>query len=333
MPVIGFAVRSMCARSRPGCRGRLLLLSVLLSLGWGVAPALAQTLTAPVAGVTIGPSGEEATVVADRIEQVGGSSDLLIAVGNVEITRGPNRLLADRVELNRDTGQAVAQGKAVFSDGPDRLVGDRIDYNLKTGTGVVYNGSAFSAPYYRISGERMDRVGDSVYEVKRGVFTTCEGDEPAWSFRFGSGTVDMEESVVGRDASFWIKSAPVLPWIPFFAAALRRERQSGFLFPEFGQGSRKGYFTRVPYFWAINDSQDLTVSLDAFSKKGMGLEGAYRYLLSRQTRGELLFFGINEAFRDRGGVPENRGWLTFHHDWQITPPCRSRSTPTSPATT
>jgi LPS-assembly protein len=309
----------MRGRNGPARLARALLLLVIVS-AWLAAPAGAQPAAAPGAGVTIGPAGEEATIVADQLQQVGGTSDLMIAVGNVEITRGQSRLLADRVELNRDTGQAVAQGKVVFYDGPDRLVGDRIDYNLKTGTGVVYNGSAFSAPYYHLSGERMDRVGDSVYEVRRGVFTTCEGDDPPWSFHFASGTADLDDIVYGRDASFWVKSVPVLPWVPFFAAALRRERQSGFLFPEFGQSSRKGFFTRVPYFWAIDDSQDLTVTLDAFSERGMGLEGDYRYVISREQRGELAAFGVNEVLRSRdAGLPENRGWASFRHDWQITP--------------
>jgi LPS-assembly protein len=297
---------------------RTLLLAVLLSsgitLGPGAAPAEAQP-----GGVTIRAGGEEATVVADQIQQVGGATDLLIAVGNVEIIRGATRLLADRVELNRDTGQAVAQGKVVFYDGPDRLVGERIDYNLKTGTGVVYKGSAVSAPFYHLSAERMDRVGDSIYEVRRGVFTTCEGDDPPWSFRFGSGTADLDDIVYGRDASFWVKGIPVLPWVPFFAAALRRERQSGFLFPEFGQSSRKGVFSKVPYFWAIDDSQDLTVSLDAYSRRGFGLEGDYRYVLSRDNRGEAAVFGVNEVFRDDPRLQENRGWAALRHDWQITP--------------
>ena len=217
-------------------------------LGGGLVAAQPAAPAPQIGAVTIPAGEEQATVLADQILQVGGPTDLMIAVGNVEITRGQSRLLADRVEINRDTGQAVAQGKVVFYDGPDRLVGERIDYNLKTGTGVVYNGSAMSAPYYRLSAERMDRVGDSVYEVRRGVFTTCEGDDPAWSFHFASGNADLEDIVYGRDASFWIKSVPVWPWFPVFAAALRRERQSGFLFPEFGQSSRKGFFSRVPYF-------------------------------------------------------------------------------------
>ena len=319
MPPVSAPARSMCGPRRLA-RLALLLLSALVPIGIGATPGWGQPAS-PAGGVTVRAGGEEASVVADQIQQVGGSSDLLIAVGNVEITRGQSRLLADRVELNRDTGQAVAQGKVVFYDGPDRLVGERIDYNLKTGTGVVYNGSAMSAPYYRLSAERMDRVGDSVYEVRRGVFTTCEGDDPAWSFHFASGNADLEDIVYGRDASFWIKSVPVWPWFPVFAAALRRERQSGFLFPEFGQSSRKGFFTRVPYFWAIDDSQDLTVTLDAFSQRGLGVEGQYRYVLSREQRGDLNVFGVNEVLRTdaHAHVPENRGWASFHHDWQITP--------------
>jgi LPS-assembly protein len=297
--------------------GIVLLATLLAAAAWiGLAagPARAQP-----GGVKVRAGGEEATVIADQLQQVGGATDLLIAIGNVEIIRGQTRLLADRVELNRDTGQAVAQGKVVFYDGPDRLVGERIDYNLKTGTGVVYNGSAVSAPYYHLSAERMDRVGDSIYEMRRGVFTTCEGDDPPWSFRFGSGTADLDDIVYGRDASFWVKNVPVLPWVPFFAAALRRERQSGFLFPEFGQSSRKGVFSKVPYFWAIDDSQDLTVSLDAYSRRGVGLEGDYRYVMSRQQRGELALFGVNEFLRDDPRLEENRGWASLRHDWQVTP--------------
>ncbi len=297
---------------------RRLLLATLLSVG-AFLGLPAGPVGAQPGGVTVRAGGEEATVVADQIQQVGGATDLLIAIGNVEITRGQTRLLADRVELNRDTGQTVAQGKAVFYDGPDRLVGERIDYNLKTGTGVVYKGSAVSAPYYHLSAERMDRVGDSIYELRRGVFTTCEGDDPPWSFRFGSGTADLDEVVYGRDASFWVRNIPVLPWVPFFAAALRRERQSGFLFPEFGQSSRKGFFSRVPYFWAIDDSQDLTLTLDAYSRRGLGLEADYRYVLSRDHRGEFVAFGVSEFLRDDAMLDRNRGWAALRHDWQITP--------------
>ncbi|HET8577023.1 MAG TPA: LPS assembly protein LptD [Methylomirabilota bacterium] len=308
----------LCPSAAWSLPGFLLVAALLLTPG---TPAWAQA-PSPKSPVTIRAGGQETTIVADQIQEVGGPTDLTIAVGNVEVTRGNTRLLADRIELNRDTGEAVAQGKVVFFDGGDRLVGDRIDYNLKTGTGVVYNGSAFSAPYYRLSGERMERVGEGAYTIRRGVFTTCEGDDPTWSFRLGSGTLQLDEFVYGTDASFWVNKIPVLPWVPFFAAALRRERQSGFLFPELGQTSRKGFFAKVPFYWAIGDSQDLTVSLDTFTKRGIGLEAEYRYILSRDSGGQFNGFGIHEGFRDTRagiGLPENRGYASYRHAWQIDP--------------
>src|SRR5262244_1035509 len=125
----------------------------------------------PVAGAqsqrNVETSGGEVSVVADRFEQIG-ADNLLVATGNVEITRGTARLVADRVEINRATGDAVAIGRVIFYDGDDRLTGDR-----------------------------MERVGEGVYRVHRGMFTSCEDEPPTWSFRFGSGTADVEDFVYG----------------------------------------------------------------------------------------------------------------------------------------
>lgn len=272
--------------------------------------------------LTIPGPGGETSVVADRIQQVGGASDLFLATGNVEITRGTNRLVADRVELNRATGEAIAQGRAVFFDGQDRLVGERIDFNLNTGTGVVYKGSTFVPPYYRLSADRMDKLGDSVYSVRQGLFTTCDGDNPDWSFKMGSAEADLESSISASDTSFLVKGVPVIPYVPFFAAALRRERQSGFLFPEFGSNSRYGFLARTPFYWAINESQDLTVAMDLYTKRGIGADLEYRYSLSRDTEGRLMAFGVNESFLDTRasqGLPENRGYVKLQHSWQATP--------------
>ncbi len=308
----------------PPIRLRLPLGSTLLAVATCLILTLPGPLSAQQPPVTLRENGEEVNITADSIQQVGGTTNLLIAVGSVEITRGQTRLLADRVEVNRDTGEAIAQGKVVFWDGEDRLVGQRIDYNLRTGTGVVYAGSAFSAPYYSLSGERMDRIGDGVYQVRQGVFTTCEGDEPDWSVRVGSATADLNDMIYGRDASFWVRNVPLIPWVPYFAAAIRRERQSGFLFPQVGVSSRKGIFAKVPYFWAISDSQDATVTLETYSRRGIGAEGEYRYILSERARGTATGFFIRELWRDTLDRPDqrngqDRGTFSLKHDWQITP--------------
>src|SRR3989441_194067 len=285
----------------------LLLAGALLT---GPLPSAAQ---AP-GSVTVRTNGD-VTILADRIEEVA-PDNLLVASGNVEVSRGTARLLADRVELNRETGDVVAQGRVIFYDGDDQLTGERVEYNVKTGTGVVYRGRILVAPSYRIAGERLERVGEGVYRVRRGIFTTCEdGESPAWSFRFGSATADLEDLIYGTNASFWAKGVPLVPFFPFFAAAIRRERQTGLLPPVFGTSGRRGFFAEIPFFWAISDSQDATLGLDFFERRGVGGSAEYRYILSERQRGGLGGFWVHESMQHN----DDRGWGRLEHRWQIAP--------------
>lgn len=284
---------------------QLLALAVGLLLG-AVAPAVAQGRA-----VTVPTQGGEISVLADKIEDLGRDGPV-VATGNVEIVRGRARLTADRVEVNRQSGDAVATGRVVFYDGEDRLTGDRIDYNIRTGTGVVHHAAAQTPPYYRLSGERMERVGGSVYRVRKGIFTTCEDDPPAWSFRFDEATADLEDHVYGTGASFWVKDIPLIPFFPFFAAAIRRERQTGFLFPVLGTSSRKGFYAEIPFFWAIDESQDLTAAFHAYEARGFGGRAQYRYRLSETHGGSLGGFFVHETqLKD-----DQRGWGSIRHEWQ-----------------
>jgi len=274
----------------------------------------AEPITTAPSQVVVPIAGGDVTVVADRLEEVG-PDKLLVATGNVEITHGAARLMADRVEINRDTGDAVAQGRVVFYDGENQLTGRRIDYNLKTGTGVVYSAEARSAPYYRISGERMDRVGESVYEVHKGIFTTCQDDSPSWSFRFGDATADLNDFIYGTSASFWVKEFPLIPFVPYFAAAIRRERQTGFLFPNYGISSSKGVYGEFPFFWAIDDSNDATIAPIFYAKRGFGATYEARYILSEQQRGTAAGFFLQEVLKN----DSSRGNFSWRHDWAIAP--------------
>ena len=317
------------------CRPVIIALAACLLVGAGLPPlARAQAPTS----VTVDTVGGGVTITADRMEQVG-PGNVVIATGNVEVTRGTTRLIADRVEVNRDTGDAVAEGRVIFYDGEDRLTGERVDYNLKTGTGVVHNGQARSTPYYRISGERMERLDESHYHIRRGIFTTCEDDPPTWSFHFGSANADMENVIYGTNTSVWVKGLPVIPWFPILGAPVRKERQTGFLFPTFGNSSLKGNYIHAPFFWAISDSQDATVRLDYFAARGVGLTTEYRYILSPAVGGSVRAFGIHEtevasrqlntagastpgstpATGTEPRKPDDRGWWGLQHSWNVGP--------------
>src|SRR3989442_6723512 len=123
----------------------LFVVLLLGSASLAAAPFVAEAQTPR----TVQTAGGEVAVVADRFEQIG-PDNLLVATGNVEVTRGTARLLADRVEINRATGDATAVGRVSFYDGHDQVTRRRIDYNSKTGPRGGCLGQEHARPDHRI---------------------------------------------------------------------------------------------------------------------------------------------------------------------------------------
>jgi LPS-assembly protein len=252
-------------------------------------------------------------VFADRIENLE-RERLLIAEGRVEIEQGEVRLEADRVEVNTETGEAVAVGRVVFFDGRDRLTGERLEYNFRTGTGIVHRADALAEPHFFIRGDRMERFGEKAYRITGGWFTTCEDESPAWHVEWNKATAYLDDFVWGTGGSFWVKRIPLVPFLPIFGASLRKDRHSGLLTPSFGNSSEKGFTYRQPIYLAISDSQDLMLVPTYYGSRGLGLGGAYRYIRTENSRGELEGFYLRDT-----ELHEHRGVGALRHEEYITP--------------
>src|SRR5262249_43894714 len=301
---------SSIGRSVPAQRLACLLvvawLALLPSLGWGQERERLSI-----------EAGSPVTVYADHVQNLE-QEKLLLAEGNVQLEQGDVRLESDRMEVNTETGEAVASGRVVLFDGRDRLTGSRIEYNLRSGTGIVYQAEAAAEPHFFFQGNSMDRVGDKAYRIQGGVFTTCEDETPAWSVRLGKATAYLDDYMWGTNASFWVWKVPLVPFIPFFATSLRKDRHTGLLTPTFGSSNEKGFFIRQPIYIVLGDSQDLVLSPACFTKRGPGIGGTYRYVRTEGSRGELDGFYLHddEESPDHGA---NRWIASLRHEEDITP--------------
>jgi LPS-assembly protein len=261
-------------------------------------------------------SGVPVTVYADRIQNLE-RERLLIAEGNVQIEQGDVRLEADRVEVNTETGETVATGRVVMFDGRDRLTGERIEYSLRTGTGIVYKAQAVAEPHFFFGGNQMERFGDKSYRISKGIFTTCEDETPAWSVRMGSATAHLDDWMWGTNASFWVWKVPVVPFIPFFASSLRKDRHSGLLAPTFGTSEEKGFSFRQPIYLVLADNQDLTLTPAFFEKRGFGIGATYRYVRRETSRGELSGFYLHDT-EESPDYEADRWVASLRHEEVIT---------------
>jgi lipopolysaccharide assembly outer membrane protein LptD (OstA) len=251
------------------------------------------------------PEGESDQVTVDAEElQYDQQANVLIARGGVTLTRGATTLRADEVRYDRDDSVAEAKGHVVLVDPEATVEGDAARLDLTNETGWVENaqGDMKQSPY-RLTGDHVEKHGGPCYTVQNGVFTTCRCggvEPPSWSIAGKETEVTLQGIGQAKHATFRVEDVPVL-YFPYFIFPANTDRQSGFLFPRLGYSNRRGFLYEQPFFWAIDKSQDATVTLDMESNARVGIIGEYRYAWSRTTSGIFTGAYFNESI---GGTPE-----------------------------
>jgi LPS-assembly protein len=271
-----------------------------------VAFALAQLLLVGVESARAGDPGESFEGIAAGDEPVIVDADEVTydretetvrAKGDVVITAGDAVLAADEVEIERDTGEAEASGEVVLEDPEARIRADRARLELEGETGLLEDSEVYlPRSRFQLSGERMEKGFGQSYRISDGILTTClcgEGHAPDWSIR--GEEVDLDVGGFGHVKSgvFRVKDVPIL-YLPYGLFPVRRERQSGFLFPQFGISNSRGFQYVQPFYWAIDKSSDATISLDVETSARLGLLGEYRYALAPDAGGNLTATYFNE---------------------------------------
>jgi LPS-assembly protein len=253
-------------------------------------------------------------VDADSIEYLAGQH-ALVARGGVRATFGDALITADEVTVDLDDQSLVATGNVTMIRGLDHLEGERVEYNYRTDQGAIYHGRGFLAPTLSFSGEEIRRQGPRQYWVREARITTCRLCQPEpetvdLELRTREATVYQDDMVVGRDASLWVRGVPVL-YAPVGAYPIG-PRRTGFLIPRVGYSNSNGLYIRQPFFWAISPSMDATVTGIYRSKRGIELDGEYRYVLDEASRGRLAGQYVYDT--DPGpGAQNNRGAVQWQH--------------------
>jgi LPS-assembly protein len=197
--------------------------------------------------------------------------------------------------------------------------------DLNTNLGIVVEGTLFlKNQNYHLRGEEIERVGENTYRVKRGSFTTCDGDWPAWRFTGDEALIALEEYADVWGATFQVKNIPIL-YSPYLSFPVKTQRQSGFLFPRVGFSDVAGAELGLSYFWAIARNMDATLYLDLATRKGIGEGLEYRYVRKEDSSGSFYGYHIleGEEYRKKYTDPLDRKadrWqVDFHHEEYLDP--------------
>ncbi|HXQ23973.1 MAG TPA: LptA/OstA family protein, partial [Candidatus Acidoferrales bacterium] len=269
------------------------------------------------------PTSEDEEIHIDA-EQISydQKADTVVAEGNVVITRGDTVLHADQVRVNRTTNEADARGHVTLTQADGTIVADALHLNLDEETGLLEKAEVTSRRFqYSLWGDRIEKGLGQCYHIENGRFTMCRCAEGAPSWSVSGRTLDITVGGYGTltGGTFNVLDVPVL-YVPRAVFPAQRDRQSGFLTPRFGVSNLRGFQALLPFYWAIDKSQDATVALDLETSARAGIIGEYRYALSRETSGLLSGSYLNESFRGSASgqpfeltVPENRWNLMAEH--------------------
>jgi LPS-assembly protein len=149
--------------------------------------------------------------------------------------------------------------------------------------------------------DEAERLDENTYHVKKAWLTVCEPDRPTWKFYAPTATVKLRKSVHLENGNFRLFSVPVL-YLPYATFPAETQRNSGFLIPEPGDSSSKGYVFGDSFYWAPTDWMDTTVGASYYSRRGWSQKGDVRMRPWENARLDATYFGVIDR-----GLPQPSG--------------------------
>ncbi len=251
-------------------------------------------------------------------ERINGVMDIeTSASGKAEYRQDDTTIFGDRIKYNEEFGRIDADGGVTLRQGVDRFSGSRLRLDANTETGVLED-PTFSIRSgdkpARGKAERIEFLGKDHYAIRNGSFTTCAPGKNDWSIEAASLDLDYnEQSATVRDGRlrFLDHTIAVLPWMTF---PLERGRKTGFLAPGYTQSTRSGLELSTPFYWNISPENDATITPRYLSKRGMQMQGEYRYLDPKYSGTASLEYLPDDK---RAGI--NRYGMSLYHQQTFSP--------------
>ena len=278
----------------------------------GLAILLLSVLASPVLAQKGGPS--PVLLTADRLDYLQ-SGDVVVAEGDVELTRDDRTLLARKVTWDRKTNIVTAEGNVVVIDpSGETIFGDKVELSDSLRAGFIQQVGILLGDGSRLAGRRAIRSGGNKTVLDQAVYSPCPlcddpNSSPLWQIKARKVTHDqVTKDIIYDDATFDLFGIPVLYLPRFSHPDPTVKRRSGFLQPNFGTRTGLGAYIQAPYYYVISPSQDVTIAPLVTTQEGVDLFGEYR----RQDRAGPTLLQGSATYADRyagsNGSQSDRGF-------------------------
>jgi LPS-assembly protein len=255
----------------------LLLAFALAGQARGAEPECPPVARAAAAAAT--PAGDPAGTIrwSGCHLEVAANGDTELR-GDVTVMTDGREIHCDRLDYLAATQDLRMSGTVRLEDAAVRVTGDTGNYN--SNGGAELNHAQFELLQHPGRGEAalIDMRTPHLIELQDVSYTSCPKEAADWELRARRITLDTDSlRGVGHHTVVVFKGVPILylPWISF---PLSDARQTGLLYPTLGSSSRNGLTFSIPWYWNIAPNQDFTGTPTYFSRRGVNVDGEYRFL-------------------------------------------------------
>jgi len=257
-------------------------------------------------------SGTEFTADRAEVEQ----NRLYTLSGDAVVERAGQRIRADRIRYDEALDEVQAEGGVRLDQSTLQVTGDSATLQLGSDTGEIRGVRYFvHAQHARGRAEIARQESATIKSFERATYSTCDEDRERWRLNARSVTLDEAEGVgYARHARLEVGSVPVL-YTPYISFPIDDRRKSGFLVPSWGSSESSGAELATPYYWNIAPHRDATITPRLMSKRGVQMQGEFRYL-NPTNRGQL---GLEYLPSDSEFDDEDRSLFTIRHDGRPLP--------------
>lgn len=246
------------------------VVGLAMQVGWGAGSAQAQqqpvTLPSAVGQMAVVP--QQAGVIDIQADSLSYDAvrRVVIARGGVKVTRGRDSVAADYAEVDTAAEEVQARGNIVIEYMGNVWRGEEATYNFKTGTGDFGAFEALAPPWH-ITARDSRRASPQMMELDGVMLTTCDPDQPEYSIRAASATLEDNNILRAKHLRFQLGPVPFF-YVPYLRANL--EELAKFEFTP-GYSSAMGAFLLTAYNQPLTDVFRSRTHVDVRTKRGLGL--------------------------------------------------------------
>jgi LPS-assembly protein len=188
------------------------------------------------------------------------------AIGNVIITHQTSALYGEKAFVSMVTGEAHILGNVRYISPKATVYGTEILYHFTDKQMTIENARIVSESYVVVA-KNIFKESENVYIATEAEYSTCKDCPESWSVYGKNINITVDEYVRIKHAFIKIKGV-IVAYFPYIVFPIKKHRESGFLFPKIGLSFDTGLKFHQPWFWAINESQDLTFTPGIWGKRG-----------------------------------------------------------------